>query len=77
MHFQDCILKRCRDHVCFLHNLSNGTTPTQEVFASPVFLITEILTIEDNEYHDIFLDVIFGSQSLLRITSDLTGSDTN
>jgi hypothetical protein len=49
----------------------------QEIVASLVFPITEILVIEDNELHNTFLLVAFGSQSLLRITSDLIGSDTN
>jgi hypothetical protein len=44
---------------------------------SLIFPITEILTIEDNELHDTFLHVAFGSQSLLRTSSDLTDSDTN
>jgi hypothetical protein len=52
-------------------------TLAQEIVASPIFLKTEILTIEDNELHDTFLHIAFGSQSLLRITSDITGSDTN
>jgi hypothetical protein len=41
------------------------------------FSITEILAIENHKLYDIFLHVAFGSQSLLRTTSDLTDSDTN
>jgi hypothetical protein len=72
-----CILKSRGDDVCFLYDLPNRTTLAQDIVASLVFPITEILTIEDNELHDTFLHVTFGSQSLLRTTSDLTGSDTN
>jgi hypothetical protein len=50
---------------------------TQEIVASPVFPTTEILAIEDNELHDTFIHVTFGSQSWLRTMSDLTHSDTN
>jgi hypothetical protein len=72
-----CIRNCCGDDVCFLYDLPNGTTLAQEIVASSVFPITEILAIEENELHDIVLHVTFGSQSLLRTTSDLTGSDTN
>jgi protein-arginine kinase len=56
-----CILKHYRGHVCFLFNLSNGTTLAQEIIVSPVFPIIKILVIEDNELHDTFLHVTFGS----------------
>jgi hypothetical protein len=72
-----CILKCCGDDICFLYDLPNGTTLAQEIVANPVFPITEILVIEDNELHDTFLHVTFGSQSWLRTTSDLAHSDTN
>jgi hypothetical protein len=52
-------------------------TFTQEIVASPVFLVTKILVIEDHKLYDTFLHIAFGSQSLLRTMSDLTGSDTN
>jgi hypothetical protein len=41
------------------------------------FSVTEILIIEDHKFHITFLHVVFGSQSLLKPTSDQTGSDTN
>jgi hypothetical protein len=44
---------------------------------SPIFPITKILVIEDNELHGTFFYVAFRSQSWLRIMSDLTRSDTN
>jgi hypothetical protein len=72
-----CILKHRGDDVCFMYNLPNGTTLAQEIVASLVFPITEILAIEDNKLHGTFLHVTFGLQSQLRITSDLTHSDTN
>jgi hypothetical protein len=52
-------------------------TLAQGIVVSPVFPIIEILTIEDNELHDTFLHVAFGSQSWLKTTSDLTRFDTN
>jgi hypothetical protein len=52
-------------------------TLAQEIVASPVFPITEILTIENNELHNTVLHAAFGSQSLLRTTNDLTGTYTN
>jgi hypothetical protein len=70
------VVKCCRDHIS-LNNLPDGMTLTQEVGVSSVFPITEILTIENHKLDDTFLHVVFGSQSLLRITSDLTDSETN
>jgi hypothetical protein len=52
-------------------------TLAQKIVVSPIFGITEILTIENHKLDDTFLRVAFESQSLLRITSDLTASDTN
>jgi hypothetical protein len=49
----------------------------QKIVASSIFLVTEILAIENYKLYDAFLHVAFGSQSLLRITSDLTNFDTN
>jgi hypothetical protein len=72
-----CILMRRWDDVCFLYDLPNGTTLAQEIVASPVSPIIEILTIKDNELHDTFLHVAFGSQSRLRTMIDLTCSDIN
>jgi hypothetical protein len=60
-----------------MYDLLNGTTLAQEIVASLVFPIIKILTIEDNELYNTFLYVTFGSQSHLRIMSDLTHSDTN
>jgi hypothetical protein len=53
------------------------TIMPHEIVESLDFSLTEILAIEDNELHGTFLYVAFGSQSLLRTTSDLTGPDTN
>jgi hypothetical protein len=53
------------------------TIMPNEIVESLDFSLTEILAIEDNELHGTFLYVAFGSQSLLRTTSDLTGPDTN
>jgi hypothetical protein len=60
-----------------LNNLPDDTTFTQEIVASPIFLVTKILIIEEHKLYDTFLHIAFGSQSLLRTMSDLTGSDTN
>jgi hypothetical protein len=72
-----CILKHHGDDLCFLYDLPNGMTLAQEIIVNLVFSITKILDIEDNELHVNFLHVAFGSQSQLRIMSDLTRSDTN
>jgi hypothetical protein len=50
---------------------------SQEIVAGSVLPITEILTIENDKLHNTFLYVAFGSQSLLKPTSDQTDSDTN
>jgi hypothetical protein len=71
------VVERHWDHVRFLDNLPNSTTLTQKIVVSSVFPITEILTIEHNKLDITFLHVTFGSQSLLKPTSDQTGSDTN
>jgi hypothetical protein len=47
------------------------------IVASSVLLINEILAIENDKLYNTFLHVAFGSQSLLKPTSDQTGSDTN
>jgi hypothetical protein len=65
------------DHVRLIHNLLNGATLAQKIVASLVFSVTEILAIEDHKLHSTFLHVAFGSQSLLKLTSDQTDSDTN
>jgi hypothetical protein len=49
----------------------------QQVVPCSVLLITEIFTIENHKLDGAFLHIAFGSQSLLRTTSDLTSSDTN
>jgi hypothetical protein len=41
------------------------------------FLVTEILAIKNNKLDCTFLPVAFDLQSLLKPTSDQTGSDTN
>jgi hypothetical protein len=71
------IIEHHRDHVRFLYDLPNGTSLTQKIVVSLVFLIIEIFAIENHKLYDTFLHVVFKSQSLLRITSDLTSSDTN
>jgi hypothetical protein len=57
--------------------LAISMTLTQEIVASSVFLITEILTIENHKLDGNFFDVAFESQSMLRTTNDPTSSDTN
>jgi hypothetical protein len=70
-------VERHRDHIRFLYDLPNGTSLTQKIVTSSVFPIIEIVVIEHHDLNDIFLHVAFGSQSLLNLTSDQTGSDTN
>jgi hypothetical protein len=65
------------DHVRLLDDLPNGATLAQKIIASLVFLVTEILIIEDHKLNNSFLHVAFGSQSLLKPTGDQTDSDTN
>jgi hypothetical protein len=52
-------------------------TFAQEIVASLIFPVTEILIIEDHELYGTFLHVAFGSQSILKPTSDQTDFDTN
>jgi hypothetical protein len=42
-----------------------------------IFPVTKILIIEDHKLDNTFLHVAFESQSLLKLTSDQIGSDTN
>jgi hypothetical protein len=65
------------DHICLLYDLPDSTFLTQKIVASSILSITKILTIEDNKLHNTFLHVAFESQSLLKSTTDQTGSDTN
>jgi hypothetical protein len=60
-----------------MYDLPNGMTLAQEIVASSVFLVTEILVIEDHKLNITFLHVAFGSQNLLKATSDQTVSNTN
>jgi hypothetical protein len=71
------VVECIRDHVCLLDDLPNGATLAQKIVACSVFLVTKILVIEDHKLNSTFLHVTFGSQSLLKLTSDQTGSDTN
>jgi hypothetical protein len=61
----------------FLNDLPNGAILAQKIVASSVFSVTEILVIEDHKLNSTFLHVAFRSQSMLKLTSDQTGSDTN
>jgi hypothetical protein len=71
------VVERVGDHVRLLDNLPNGATLAQNIAASSVFPVIEILAIEDHKLNNTFLNVAFGSQSLLKPTGDQTGSDTN
>jgi hypothetical protein len=65
------------DQIRLLNDLPNGASLAQEIVASSVLPITEILAIENDKLHNTFLHVAFGSQSLLKPTSDQIDSDTN
>jgi hypothetical protein len=65
------------DHVRLLDDLPNGTTLAHEIVASSVFAVMKILVIKDHKLDNTFLHVTFRSQSLLKLTGDQTGSDTN
>jgi hypothetical protein len=71
------VVKYIGNHVRLLDDLSNGAALSQKIVASSVFPVTEILAIEDHKLNNIFLQVAFGSQSLLKPTDDQTGSDIN
>jgi hypothetical protein len=71
------VVKCIWDHVHLLDDLSNGATLAQKIVVSSVFPVTKILTIQNDKLNSTFLHVAFGSQSLLKPTSDQTGSDTN
>jgi hypothetical protein len=71
------VVECIRDNVCLLNDLSNGVTLAQKIVVSSIFLVTEILAIEDHKLNNTFLHVAFRSQSLLKPTGDQTGSDTN
>jgi hypothetical protein len=71
------VVECIQDHVRLLNDLSNGAALAQEIVAGSVLPITEILAIKNDKLHSTFLHVAFGLQSLLKTTSDETGSDTN
>jgi hypothetical protein len=71
------VVERRGDHVRLLYDLLDGMTLDQEIVASSVLPITEILTIEDRKLNNTFLQATFGSQSMLELISDQTDSDTN
>jgi hypothetical protein len=71
------VVECSRDHVRLLDDLLNDTTLAQKKVASSIFPVTKILTIENHKIYYTFFHVAFGSQTLLKPTSDQTGSDTN
>jgi hypothetical protein len=73
----DRVVECIGDHICLLDDLPNGATLAQKIVASSVFSVTEILVIEDYKLNITFHHVAFGSQSLLKPTSDQIGFDTN
>jgi hypothetical protein len=73
----DRVVECIEDPVRLLDDLPNDVTLSQKIVASLVLPIIEILAIENDKLHSTFLHVAFGSQSLLKPTSDQTGSDTS
>jgi hypothetical protein len=71
------IVEHRRDHVRLLYDLPDGISLIQKIVVSLILLITKVLAIEDHKLHCTFLHVAFMSQSLLDLTSDQIGSDTN
>jgi hypothetical protein len=71
------VVECIEDHVRLLDDLPNGVTLAQEIVVGLILPITEILAIENDKLHSTFLHVAFGSQSLLKPTSDQIDSDTN
>jgi hypothetical protein len=72
-----CVVERRQDHVRLLHNLPNSITLAQKVVVSSIFPVTKIAANKDHKLYNTFLHVTFGSQNLLKPTSDQTDSDTN
>jgi hypothetical protein len=64
------VVEHRQDHVRLLYDLPNGTTLAQKIVVSSVLPVTEILAIEDHKLDSTFLHIAFGSQSLLKPTSD-------
>jgi hypothetical protein len=60
-----------------VYDLLDSTSLTQKIVASSVLPITEILAIKEHKLDCTFLYIAFGSQSLLKPTSDQISSDTN
>jgi hypothetical protein len=54
-----------------------GAKNIDKIIMSSVFSVTEILVIENYKLDNTFLHITFGSQSLLKLTSDQTGYDIN
>jgi hypothetical protein len=71
------VVECIQDHIRLLDDLPNDVTLAQEIVAGSILLIIKILAIEDHNLNNIFLNVIFRSQSLLKPTGDQTGSDNN
>jgi hypothetical protein len=71
------VVECIRDHVRLQDDLLNGVTLVQKIVASLVFSVTEILAIEEHKFNNTFLHIAFGSQNLLKPTSDQTVADTN
>jgi hypothetical protein len=71
------VVERHQDHVRLLYSLPNGMTLAQKIVTSSILPVTKIIVIEDHNLYNTFLRVAFGSQNLLKSTSDQTGSDTN
>jgi hypothetical protein len=71
------VVERRRDHIHLMCDLPNGTTLAKKIVASLIFPITEIIAIEGHKLNSTFLHVTFGSQSLLKATSQQTSSNTN
>jgi hypothetical protein len=71
------VVECIQDHVRLLDDLPNSTTLVQEIVASLVFPVIEIITIEDDKLDITFLYVAFRLQSLLKPSTDQTGFDTN
>jgi hypothetical protein len=69
------VVEHRQGHIRLLHDLPDDMTLAQEIVASLVFSVTEILAIKQHKLDITFLHVAFGSQSLLKPTSEKTDSD--
>jgi hypothetical protein len=71
------VVEGSQDHVRLLYDLPNSMILAQKIVASSVFLVTEIIDIENHQLDSTFFHIAFDSQSLLKPISEKPSSDNN